>query len=113
MSIANPLVVDFTVNAADQELPIIKEFTVAPLEQDVFPFSLTHEYNPIVQARTYVHEQSPASDTWVINHNLKKYPSVTIVDSAGRVVIGEVQYIDNTLIICSFSAPFSGIAYLN
>ena len=101
MSVANPLVVDFTVNAADQELPIIKEFTVAP------------QYNPIVQARTYVHEQSPASDTWVINHNLKKYPSVTIVDSAGRVVIGEVQYIDNALIICSFSAPFSGIAYLN
>ena len=60
---------------------------------------------------TYV--QSFASDEWVIEHNLQKHPSVTIVDSAGTVVIGDVLYLSVNKLVVSFSAPFSGKAYLN
>lgn len=62
---------------------------------------------------TFVFDQTFASDTWHIIHNLNKHPSVTVVDSAGSVVVGEVLYINENVLDVSFSAPFSGRAYLN
>jgi hypothetical protein len=59
-----------------------------------------------------IHTQSSASSTWNITHELGGRPSVTIVDSAGTVVVGDVVYNSNTSITVSFSAPFSGFAYL-
>lgn len=64
-------------------------------------------------AKTYVHDQQFASQEWVIFHYLRKFPSVTIVDSAGTVVMGEVQYVDENNVILSFSHAFAGKAYLN
>jgi len=59
-----------------------------------------------------IHTQSSASSTWNITHELGGRPSVTIVDSAGTVVVGDVVYNSNTSITVSFSAPFSGFVYL-
>jgi hypothetical protein len=56
--------------------------------------------------------QGTASATWLITHTLGGKPQVTIVDSADTHVFGEVQYIDNTQISVTFSAAFSGKAYL-
>ena len=58
-------------------------------------------------------EQSVASDEWIILHNLYKYPSVTVVDSAGTIITGEVTYLDATMLKINFRAPFAGKAYLN
>lgn len=60
----------------------------------------------------HIHTQSSASSTWNITHALGGRPSVTIVDSAGTVVVGNVVYNSNTSITVSFTAPFSGFAYL-
>ena len=61
----------------------------------------------------YVHNQSQPLDTWSITHNLNKYPSVTVIDSAGSKVEGSVTYISNEEIKIEFSSPFSGKAILN
>jgi hypothetical protein len=61
----------------------------------------------------YIHIQSIASATWNITHNLNKFASVTVVDSADNVVYGNVQYISMTQIQVTFSAAFGGKAYLN
>lgn len=61
----------------------------------------------------YAHDQTQAEAQWVIEHNLSKYPSVTITDSAGDQVEGEVRYNGLNSLTLSFSAPFSGRAYLN
>lgn len=61
----------------------------------------------------YIHTQGTASNTWTINHNLGKYPSVMVSDSAGTIVIGEVKYVTINQIIVYFSGTFSGKAYLN
>lgn len=61
----------------------------------------------------YAHNQSVASSAWIINHNLNKYPSVTITDSANDEVEGEVRYNGLNSLTVSFSAPFAGKAYLN
>ena len=62
---------------------------------------------------TYVHDQMVASAHWTIEHNLDKYPSVSVVDSAGSIVIGDVQYISRNQLIVTFIGEFSGKAYLN
>lgn len=62
---------------------------------------------------SFTHPQSVASQSWSIEHNLGKHPSVTVVDSAGRVGYGTVQHIDANHLVVSFSAPFAGTAYLN
>lgn len=62
---------------------------------------------------TFVYSQSPASSEWTITHNLDKYPAVAVVDSAGNIVIGDIQYIDRNTVVITFKAAFSGKAYLN
>ncbi len=74
---------------------------------------VTAEERILWNKRTYVHEQAQVSDVWTITHDLDKHPSVTVVDSAGTVVVGDVQYIDNSNIIITFNGAFSGTAYLN
>ncbi len=61
----------------------------------------------------FVHDQSIPSDVWVIDHNLSFIPQVTIVDSSGREVEGDVIYTSPTQITVLFSAPFAGKAYLS
>lgn len=61
----------------------------------------------------HIHNQSSASAQWTITHNLGKYPSVSVVDSANNEVIGEVEYVTDTQLTIKFSAPFSGKAFLN
>lgn len=67
----------------------------------------------LVIANVYVHDQIAASKQWFVNHNLGKHPSVTIVDSAGSVVMGDIEYVDNLNVTITFTAEFSGKAYLN
>lgn len=63
--------------------------------------------------QTFTFTQNTAADVWEIEHNLNRYPSVTVVDSAGSVVVGDVQYLDSNNIRCYFRGAFSGTAYLN
>lgn len=61
----------------------------------------------------YTHNQSTASSTWTITHNLGFRPAVSVVDSGGNHVIGDVNYVSVNALTISFSAPFGGSAYLS
>lgn len=67
----------------------------------------------IVLDKNYKHTQIQASKTWNINHNLKKIPSVTVIDSGGTEVIGDVKHLSENELTISFSYEFSGSAILN
>lgn len=67
----------------------------------------------IVNDKNYIHYQNTASDTWLINHNLNKYPAVNVVDSAGNEVVGDVEYIDVNNLKITFMGAFKGKANLN
>jgi len=66
---------------------------------------------------TYIHTQSVTSNTWNINHQLNKFPSVTVVDTTvsadGIKVIGDIEYVDNNNITITFVHEILGKAYLN
>jgi hypothetical protein len=61
----------------------------------------------------YSHNQSSASNVWSVTHNLGKFPSISVVDSGKNVVVGDVQYIDANSLTITFTAAFSGKAYMN
>ena len=61
----------------------------------------------------FVYTQTSPSAVWTINHNLSKYPSVTIVDSADNMVIGEVFYNSLNQVTLTFAGAFSGKAFIN
>lgn len=65
---------------------------------------------------TFVYNQKTSSSEWVVNHNLGKYPSVTIIgefDTGKESVLGDIEYIDKDTLKILFETPISGTAYLN
>lgn len=67
-----------------------------------------------ITSTTFVFEQGLASDTWVINHNLNKFPSIYVVDTAGHSQMpDDIEVNDMNTITVRFLAAFSGFAYLN
>ena len=78
------------------------------LYYDFAVFQLSSQQSP-----TFTFNQVVASTTWVINHDLGKFPSITVIDTAGTVVTGEYTYTDNNNVTLTFSAGFAGKAYLN
>lgn len=58
----------------------------------------------------YHHDQSIASATWTVIHNLGYNPAVTVIDSAGTHCEGGIEYVDPNTLILTFSAAFAGSA---
>lgn len=68
----------------------------------------------IPKINTYPHNQIIASSVWNVKHDLNRYPSsITIVDSAGSVVWGDIRNISVNELTISFTAAFAGNAYIS
>ena len=61
----------------------------------------------------FTHDQLAPSATWIVFHNLGKFPAVMVVDSGGTVIDPDIQYNNNAQVTISFGSPTSGKAYLN
>lgn len=62
----------------------------------------------------YTHIQSTPSTTWTVVHNLGYHPGgVSVIDSAGTKVYGDITHISVNQLVINFSAGFSGKAYLS
>lgn len=47
-------------------------------------------------------------DTVTVTHNLNKYPSVTVTDSTGEEVEGDIEHLSVNQLVATFSGSFSG-----
>lgn len=56
----------------------------------------------------YFEQAFSSSSVLSVIHNLSKFPAVTVHDSAGDEVEGNVVHVDDNSLIVTFSAPFSG-----
>jgi len=63
--------------------------------------------------KNFVFTQGTASTVWNIQHDLNKYPSVSVVNNNNVLMYGETTYVDTNNLTINFSAGFSGKAYLN
>jgi hypothetical protein len=61
----------------------------------------------------YHHTQGTSSAVWTITHNLGWYPNVTVQDSGGSIVEGEIAYTSTMSLTITFTGAFSGRAYLS
>ena len=62
---------------------------------------------------TYTFAQASASVVWTVQHNLDKFPSVTMVLSTGQKGYGDIVYIDENNLTITFASAESGKAYMN
>ena len=102
----------YTLNGAVYTLNITNLFGNGVLDLDKFydfaVFTLSSQGAP-----TFVFTQGVPATTWNIQHNLGKFPSVSVINNNNVVINGEVTYIDNNNVQLNFSAGFTGKAYLN
>ena len=102
----------YTDNGAFYTLNLTNRKGEGSIVDDVFydfsVFTLSSQGTP-----TFIFNQAVASTQWDIQHNLGKFPSVSVINNNNVVINGEVKYIDNNNIQLNFSAGFSGKAYLN
>ena len=102
----------YTLNGAVYTLNITNLFGNGVLDLNKFydfaVFTLSSQGAP-----TFVFTQNAPATTWNIQHNLGKFPSVSVINNNNVVINGEVTYIDNNNVQLNFSAGFTGKAYLN
>jgi len=67
----------------------------------------------VIPDKTFVFIQLVPSASWSIEHDLDKFPSVSVVNNNNIIMYGDTEYIDDNNIIITFSGGFSGKAYLN
>lgn len=60
----------------------------------------------------YVHDQTTASDTWTITHNLGRNPSVTVIDDVDEYVVADVIYVDTNQLQVKLASAITGRAHL-
>lgn len=67
-----------------------------------------------VSGGNYTHVQSAPSAAWTVTHNLGYFPGgVSVIDSAGTKVYGDITHSTVNQLVVIFSAGFSGKAYLS
>ena len=76
-------------------------------------YGLQVDIDGIETDKNFVFTQGTASTTWNIQHNLNKFPSVSVVNNNNVLMYGETTYVDTNNLTINFSAGFSGKAYLN
>jgi len=100
----------FSVNGLQKEITLTTNNTSGPATLN----ETTGVLNiPNYTDANFIFNQENPSDSWLINHNLNKFPSVSVVDTAGTQIFTIANYINTNSLTLTFSAPFAGKAYLN
>lgn len=82
------------------------------IEEDKFYFFSIVQFD-VVSDKHYTHNQSVASSTWNVQHNLDKFPSCTLTLSTGQLGYGDVTFIDSNNLTITLASAESGKAYIN
>lgn len=97
---------------------------VDELESEIEQSKITIEGSPLIDvqtenqtatitSKTFVFEQGIASDTWIINHNLNKHPSISLAYTNGEQFEAHKEYTSDNQVIISLDSASTGFAYLN
>lgn len=62
---------------------------------------------------TYTFTQGTPSASWVVAHNLGRYPSVSVIDSGDSIIIPNIHFDSANQVTIGFGSATSGKAYLN
>ena len=59
-----------------------------------------------------MHDHTAPEEVWVISHGLMSKPDVTVLDTSGQILAGNVTYVDDDSLTIAFGTPTTGTAYL-
>ena len=105
--------VTFQIQPAVASVSIISALAAGPRGLPGLQGDPGEQGEPGSAANTVTFTQDTPSDTWVIEHNLGKYPNVVVINSAGDRLVGVTEDQDLNNLTIYFSAAFSGIAQLS
>ena len=71
------------------------------------------DYFAFLSGGDYTHEQMSPAFVWNIQHDLAFFPNVTVIESQGKQIIGDVEYVDQNNLTITFSREVAGKAYLS
>lgn len=74
------------------------------------PFDIVEEGSGAGFYQQY--DQTSALATWTIPHSFGRYPSVTLIDSASKVILTDLEYPDIATVVATFAEPTIGKAIL-
>lgn len=107
----------FTIDSYVQKTPDVYTLTLTSIfgngNFDVNKFYDFAVFTLSSPDKTFEFTQGVPATTWNIQHDLNKFPSVSVINNNNVVINGEVTYIDNNNVQLNFSAGFTGKAYLN
>jgi hypothetical protein len=90
--------------------PIIQNITVVDGTARITVASPGPQGNPATVF--YTHTQGTPSAVWTIDHNLGGNPTAVVIDSAGTQCEGTFSYPTLNQMVITFTAAFSGVAYV-
>ena len=75
---------------------------------------LTYDVAGQTGDKNFLFTQNNPLATWVVNHNLDKYPSASVVTGVNdELIYGNVTYQSTNKLTITFSSPVSGKAFIN
>ena len=93
--------------------PAVPAVTVAVPGSISGPMGPPGPQGPPGFVNTFTFPQEAPQATWTITHGLDRFPAVSVVDSTGYTVEGDVFYVSANQVVLNFAGAFSGVAYLN
>ena len=66
---------------------------------------------PLNLSTRYIETLDTSKTEWVVNHGLGRYPNVQVVDSAGDVILVDIEHVDSNITILRYNTPMSGRAF--
>lgn len=67
----------------------------------------------LIDAQNFTFVQSTPVTTWTVNHNLSKYPSVSVFDNNNILIEGCVEYVSIDQVVITFNQAIAGTATLS
>ena len=81
--------------------------------QEAVNIAIDYDYVQSQVRENYVHDQQVASNSWVVIHELNKFPAVSIVNTANQAIVGDITYNSLNQLTITFTSSISGKAYIN
>lgn len=85
----------------------------ADIKNEFLETSIIDAVNNFYRQSNFNFTQATESTAWIINHNMKKRPSVIAYDTEGNEIFGRITYSTVNTIYIVFSSPVAGYAILN
>lgn len=93
-------------------MKLIEDFEIPDeqIAQEIIEYFQEHGGSP---GQGYLYDRnSIVASTWIIDHNLNKYPQITLIDDDGNLVEADVFYSSLNRVTVTFAQPTSGKAVL-